>query len=372
MATAASWTPDSRTLYVTDSAAANSLPENVAAGISGHTDTMYVYNSNTGWTSYPLPCSSGAGCATPSSGGRSLAITVPSVGAYTSGSPTVAHTWCPQGTVGDYQSMSFYPLGDTVYTGPDNTYPPLLTDVLAATNDGTHILGTTLTGNRLELSDIGLTIPTGGCTVTTTGTAPNQVETLEPLLLSHVLNQTQISQVNASAITQVNQIVTSPASNLAFITYSASEMNFNAVLPYYQPVVGSPGTLGTVGYVTLTGASANSGPTAPVAGAFSPDDSLFFCFDSGGQPGSLHRRSDPYGYQAACARSAGMYAGCAGRERLWLRVHGERNHRAGYGHCGEAAYHDVVLKRGEESRRRGRPSAGLLLSGASLKPACAR
>ncbi len=281
MATAASWTPDSRTLYVTDSAAANNLPENVAAGITGHTDTLYVYNANTGWTSYPLPCSAGTSCATPSNGLRTLAITVPSVGAYISGSPTVAHTWCPQGTVGNYQSMSFYPLGDTVYTGPDSSYPPLLTDVLAATTDGTHILGTTLTGSRLELSDIGVTIPTGGCTVTTSGTAPNQVETLEPLLLSHVLNQTQISRVNASAITQVNQIVTSPASNLAFITYSASDMNFNAVLPYYQPVVGSPGTLGTVGYVTLTGASANSGPTAPVAGAFSPDDSLFFVSTAG-------------------------------------------------------------------------------------------
>ena len=281
LATAAQWTPDSKTLYVSDSAAANNLPENVAAGITGHTDTLYVYNAHTGWSTYALPCSTGASCATPSNGGQSLAITVPSVGAYVSGSPTVAHTWCPQGTAGDYQSMSFYPLGDTVYTGPDNSYPPLDTDVLAATNDGNHILGATLKGNAVTLSDLGVTIPTTSCPETTTGTPPNQVQTLDPLMLSHVLNQTQLSQLNGNAITQVDQIVPSPASNLAFILYSANDNNYNALLPYYKPVTGNPDALGTVGYITLSGSTANSGPTAPVAGAFSPDDSLFFVSTAG-------------------------------------------------------------------------------------------
>ena len=45
----AEWTPDSKTLYITDSAALG----------GNHTDTLYVYNANTGWTTYDLPCSTG-------------------------------------------------------------------------------------------------------------------------------------------------------------------------------------------------------------------------------------------------------------------------------------------------------------------------
>src|SRR5208283_263723 len=111
----ANWTPDSKTLYITDSAALN----NAAAGITGHTDTLYVYNANTGWTTYPLPSSAG------SNGAQSLAITIPSVGAYLSGAPTVSHTWCPSGIVGDYASLSFYPQGDTVL---DTNQSPVRTD----------------------------------------------------------------------------------------------------------------------------------------------------------------------------------------------------------------------------------------------------
>ncbi len=64
---AASWTPDSKTLYVTDSSSLN----NPGEGITGHTDTLYVYNANTGWTTYPLPSSSrvmGCGQHWPESG----------------------------------------------------------------------------------------------------------------------------------------------------------------------------------------------------------------------------------------------------------------------------------------------------------------
>ena len=67
--------------------------------------------------------------------------------------------------------------------------------------------------------------------------------------------------------------VPSPASNLAFITYSGSTPG--ALLPYYQPQASGAGT---VNYLTLTGSSAI---TAPVAGAFSPDDKLFFVSTAG-------------------------------------------------------------------------------------------
>ena len=246
---AASWTPDSKTLYITDSASLG----------AGHSDRMYVYNVNTGWTTYPL-ASSGAG----NPGAQSLALTIPGVGTYLSGNPTVARTWCPSGTVGNAASMVFYPEGDSVNAE---------TDVLAATTDGQHILGAALTGGGVTLSDIGVTIPVEECPVTISGTPPNQVETLTPLTIQHTLNQVPVNNANATA---VNQVVASPASNLAFITYDGSTPG--ALLPYYVP--GAGGAAGTVGYVTLGGSSAAS-ITAPLAGAFTPDDSLFFVSTAG-------------------------------------------------------------------------------------------
>ncbi len=240
----AEWTPDSKTLYITDSAALG----------AGHSDTLYVYNIFTGLTTYDLTTSGGA---------TNLALTVPGVGAYLSGNPTVAHTWCPAGTFGDYSSIGFYPQGDSV---------SVVTDTLASTIDGRHILGAALSGGGIELSDIGVTIPEQLCSQSGT--------TLDPLLITHSINQTNIT-ANATA---VNQVVTSPAGvtfsstgpgpSLAFITYNGGTPG--AKLPYYVP--NSNGTLGTVGYVTLSGASSI---TAPVAGAFSPDNSIFFVSTAG-------------------------------------------------------------------------------------------
>jgi hypothetical protein len=239
---AASWTPDSKTLYITDSASLG----------AGHSDTLYVYSENTGFTSYDLSTTTG--------GSQNLTITIPSVGAYLSGSPgfsTVAHTWCPSGTVGNNASISFYPQGDSV---------GVQTDVLAATTDGQHILGAGLTGGGATLDDIGVTIPTSQCP----GAGTN---TLSPLTIAHTLNQLPLSSVSATALTGV---VPSPASNLAFITYNGSTPG--AMLPYYVPVSG--GAAGTVGYLPFGGSAASS-ITAPVAGNFSPDDSIFFVSTAG-------------------------------------------------------------------------------------------
>jgi trimeric autotransporter adhesin len=242
----ADWTPDSKTLYVSDSA---SLGPN-------HSDTLYVYNINTGWTTYDLSSSGGA---------ASVALTIPSVGAYLSGQPTVAHTWCPQGNAADYASLVFYPQGDSVQAK---------TDVVAATTNGKHILGAALVGGGVQLSDIGVTIPSTTVESPTTGIAtpapipcPVSGSSLQALNLTHTLNQFQATRVNATA---VNQVVVSPASNLAFITYNGTTPG--APLPYYVP--GSNG----VNYVTLTG---NAAVTAPLTGTFSPDDKLFFVSTAG-------------------------------------------------------------------------------------------
>ncbi len=260
MGTAAQWTPDSKTLYITDRAAAG----------AGHTDRLYVYNVNTGWTNYPLACSvyNATSCPNPSSGAQSVAVTIPGVGAYLSGNPTVAHTWCPSGTVGDANSMVFYPQGDSV---------SVQTDVLTATTDGQHILGAALNGGAISLEDIGVQIPVAECSATTTGTPPNVVQTLEPLTIQHSVNSVAVSGV---AATGVNQVVASPNSTVAFITYDGETPS--AQLPYYVP--GS----GAVSYVTLSDCAAtaqgypcNSTITAPLAGAFTPDGTMLFVGTAG-------------------------------------------------------------------------------------------
>jgi trimeric autotransporter adhesin len=255
LGTSANWTPDGKTLYVTDSAAAG----------AGHTNTLYVYNANTGWTTYPLTTSGGT------VGPENLVVTIPSVGAYMSGNPTVAHTWCPAGTAGDYAHLSFYPQGDSVNAD---------TDVLAATADGMHILGATALGNSgtpaaISFSDIAVQIPSAECPRSSNGQ-------LEALSIQHTLNQTTVN-VDATA---VNAIVTSPAavkqgvntagSSLSFVLYNGATAG--ATLPYYVQTTADTNSLGTVGYLTLTGGSA---VTAPVAGAFSPDNTLFFVSTSG-------------------------------------------------------------------------------------------
>jgi hypothetical protein len=70
--------------------------------------------------------------------------------------------------------------------------------------------------------------------------------------------------------TAVNQVLPAPNSALAFITYSGDTPG--APLPYYMPATG------TVGYVTLNNSTA---VTAPLAGAFTPDDTLFFVGTAG-------------------------------------------------------------------------------------------
>jgi len=252
LGTAAAWTPDSKTLYVTDS-----------KDMGGdHTDTLYVYNVNTGWTTYPLSAQHSLSATAPTP--RTLAITVPGVGAYASGSKTVAHTWCPSGTVGNYASMVFYPEDPS-----DTTLSNTPTDVLAATSDGQHILGATLTSGGVTLTDIGVTVPTTECASTTSTIAGVTTTTLLPLATSPTLEA--LLNVNANA-TAINQVVPSPASNLAFITYTNNGVTGGATLPYYVP--GS----GAVNYVQLTGASTI---TAPLAGAFSPDNTVFFVSTAG-------------------------------------------------------------------------------------------
>jgi len=264
---AAAWTPDSNTLYIIDSAAAG----------AGHTNTLYVYNINSGWSTYDLTSSGGA---------QNLAITVPGVGAYLAGpKDTVAHAWCPGGingnpaVVGNNASIAFYPQTDS------EGFP---TDVLGATSDGKHMLSANLVGASIQLTDIGVSVPTSACPGVGQD-APAQGGTLNPLTLSANprLNGTVTLAANATAI---NQVVTgaapttasvTTAAPIAFVTYNASSTATTAgQLPYYLPQA-TPGTVVQPGYVMFADANSATPPTAPVAGAFSPDNTVFFVSTSG-------------------------------------------------------------------------------------------
>ena len=284
MGTAATWTPDSHTLYIVDSA-------NQGAP---HSDTLYVYSLNTGWTTYALPCSvyDAITCPHPSNSARSLAVTIPSVGAFISGNPTVAHTWCPSGIVGDYATMSFYPQSDSV---------SVQTDALAATTDGLHILGAAYNSatSAVTLNDIGVSIPATVCPGVGVN-APPIGGTLSALTTGPWLNTPTPLALDSTKVsaTSVNEVIISPESNLAFITYTAEAANTKAQLPYYVPnssaTSSSNSAPGTVGYLTLSDCQStlpsgaanpaypcNSTITAPLAGAFTPDNTLFFVSTAG-------------------------------------------------------------------------------------------
>lgn len=299
MGAAAAWTPDALTLYIVDNAQLNTPSSCSTKPITGHTDTLYIYNVNTGWSTYPLPPSplpaqAKPSCSTQPNSAMPLtmqipAITVPGVGAYLRGTPTVAHTWCPSGTVGNNSTIQFYPVGDS---------EPVQSDVLGATLDGKHILSALATGGGgITLNDIAVTIPAttesngimtpDACPSTTDSSTGTQ--TLGPLTLASSFTQASVSAVNAATVDQVvtgsvPQVSASQtvSSNLALITYSAptgAAPATNAQLPYYIP--GTGGAAGSLGYVTLNSCSSCGVATAPIVGAFSPDNTMFFVSTAG-------------------------------------------------------------------------------------------
>jgi hypothetical protein len=85
-------------------------------------------------------------------------------------------------------------------------------------------------------------------------------------------------------ISAVDQVVTgaapttsfaTTAAGIAFLTYSTSSATGGAQLPYYLPATSGAGASGTV---ALTGGAA---VTAPLVGAFAPDNTIFFVSTAG-------------------------------------------------------------------------------------------
>jgi hypothetical protein len=235
--THAVWAPDSQTLYVTTGTVTTPATATTPAVITPNNGIL-VYSVFTGWT--PLTNSVPA---------SDVAVTVPSAGAYFAGSPTTARGFCPistpsTGPGGTTEINQFYPPADS---------SPVTTDRIAATNNGLHILGATVTP-KATLSDLLVTIPVGACPST------------GGLTFKDVPSTTVLGPVTATAITGVD-----PASDssLALVTYTGS----GGVLPAYAPPASG---VGQTTYIKLSGTA-----TAPIAGVWSADNTSFYVGTSG-------------------------------------------------------------------------------------------
>ncbi len=257
------------------------------------TNKLYVYNSFTGWSTETLDASNGtpvAGC--PANGGTGadantaynvfcspdLSLAVPQFGAFLSGQNTTARGYCP----------------DTRLTPIDN-YPSAVpggavgynfaADHLASTTDGTHVISATASPTP-QLIDSNVVVPTeapppAGETVVSGAcpTDPTTKATL-PLTITNPVNFPQSLAAYAPSV--IHQVVTSPNSLLAVVTYeSANATAGSAALPVYT-IPPTPGSAGTLSSVKLTGAQA----TTPVAAIFSPDYADIFVSTAG--DGNMH------------------------------------------------------------------------------------
>ena len=256
--TAAQWTPDAQTLYVVGY---------ITNASGAKVPTLFVDNTNTGWTTYPLSAGQPINQTIPAT---NLTVAVPGVGAFLSGDPTVAYAWCPELTSAN-TILEAYP------QVPTGQLP--WTDILAATTDGEHILGVGLDGGTSpSLTDVNLNFANS----LNDGACPNANGSSTYITKSPV---TQVLQAPAGALgfqaSTINQLIPSPASNLAFVTYTpVAGSTATATLPYYEPT--TTGSLGTIGQVTFKEPSATTpAATAPLAGAFSLDDTIFFVSTSG-------------------------------------------------------------------------------------------
>lgn len=221
--------------------------------------SLYVHNVATGWSTYDisstepaLACSLNNNDGTPGYNpfcSPDLAVTIPSAGAFLSGTSTTARSFCPNVSVPN--NPVYYPQADLIAQS---------TDHLTATNDGHHILGANAAGqlSDIQFSGTPATVPIGACPQTT-----QQVFTT-------TLNTAVLPGITSAG--QIDQVLASPDSSLAFVTYNN---NPAAGLPVYKPAA-TPGAVGTLSNVTLSGAAQD-----PIAGIFSPDNSIFFVGTTG-------------------------------------------------------------------------------------------
>ena len=263
--THAEFSPDNTTVYITmgnvnapanpDGTCSTTGDVNIAGQCVTPNNQTLVHSTSTGWY-----LTSSAANTT------DVAVGVPSVGAFFAGSPTTARGYCPVTTEVTVN-------GDTTTTNvlyPDAGVSGPATDLVAATNDGLHILGARAASGAATFTDLLLSnnnpvssgpgLPTQACPGNSAST----------FLANPVLSNAALAGVSATTITGVTA---ASDSSVAFVTYTGS----GGVLPTYIPSTSGAGTLGSIPLAT----TASGTPVAPVAGVISPDNSTFYIGTSG-------------------------------------------------------------------------------------------
>jgi hypothetical protein len=244
--TAASFSPDSTTVYITTT-----------------DNQLLVHSTYIGWTAVPLT-------VTPTG----VAVTVPNAGVYLAGSPVDVRTNCPNTTIVNPNPANpieqtttnvYYPdVGPVPVNVANSTNPGLIADYnqptndIASTNDGLHELTASIASGTspAAFTDIVTNRKSGGCT------GPNKVtfsSTPGPAIPFTVANPTAITAV-----------LPTTDSAYAFVTYTGT----GGVVPEYTL---STSTLSNIALQTTSAGT----PIAPVAGVVSSDDQTFYVGTSG-------------------------------------------------------------------------------------------
>ena len=242
----AAFTPDGSSVYITT--------------VDNH---LLVYSTFSSWQSYDLSAT----------GANDVAIAVPSVGAFVTGTTGInGRSYCANANV---IPVVFYPQASAT------TVAAATSDRAAVTNNGKHLLDVRLaaSGGTPVVNDI--TFPTSTAddgvngTRTFTGVLPTGdcPESGNPPVFGTAVNTALLTGITSTGVTG---IFPASDSSIAFATYlpTAGAPTTGALLPAYTP--GATAGTGTVSTVKLA-----NGATAPVAGVFSSDNLFFFAGTAG-------------------------------------------------------------------------------------------
>ena len=219
--------------------------------------------------------------------GPDLSVAVPSVGSFLSGSPASgSFGFCPEAST---SPIGYYPNAGGLQVS---------TDRLIATTNSEHVIGASDSSTLTEpqLTDSAITIPTGGCALTVGNASTMPVS--QGFTIPNTGNGTY--PLTGYGIDNIDQVIASPDSSLAFITYNSTATatpTGGAQLPAYK--IPTSGTAGTLTPVKLSGFCYRSD-----RGRVQSEHGHVLRLDHWRQPGPPDLHVEPDGCADPCARPA--------------------------------------------------------------------
>ena len=211
---------------------------------------------------------------------------------------TSAYGQCPDTTV------------KPVVNYPEATTVAAVSDHVASTTDGNHIIGAS--ANPAELTDLSITVPINACP-----TDANSQTTGITFSPAPVVNQLSLA---AYGITNINQVVAATNSVEAFVTYGSAATTppaGGALLPVYKPST-------TAGSRERSAASRLPARRSRRWLEFSPLITPCFFRDDGRQPVARDRHYDSAGYENKSTRNSRISMAIRCRPYFWRSSRGRR------------------------------------------------